>query len=639
MNLLHVIPIARGIGKETLTYFTSLPVFPGALVSVPLRKHTVPALVVEVEDALEAKTKIRSAGHTMRKVEELLTPAVFTPAFIAAARNTADFHATTTGAILARFTIQSFTEPFARDIIDTRSKKSPAHSGTTADTGLLQTERDERFAAYRRMIRESFARNESVFLLVPETGFVAQLEESIGKGISDRVIILHGGLSPTARAAAWAKAITASHPILVIGTGAFLSLPRSDIGTVIIEGERSHAYKEVARPHMDTRVFARLYAKHLDARVVSGGLPLRVETLAGKESGTAYAIGTVRTRVGTTARVSIVPMGKKHTDTPPRKKGPYDAVLSPEVAARLSTAHTAGKHSLVFVARKGLHGITVCNDCGRIVSCARCGAPLVLYKATGDDARNTHICRTCGARTPAKDRCAHCNSWKLATIGIGSQYVEEAITRLLPNAPIIRLDGDTATTPARVAKKISLFERTPGAILITTGIGLPTIHPPVPLVVVASMDTILSFPDFRAGERAIGTLATLRALASEHLVIQTRNPEHTALAFAEDGNLADRYREDLSDRKDLGYPPFTVLIKLTVEGSKSSVDTVITHAETLLSAYKPHRYAGAATKRNAYRAHILLKIPALSWPDAEFLAKLHSLPPSVDIDVNPESVL
>jgi len=637
MFLLHVIPISRGIGKETLTYFTSLSVSPGALVSVPLRKHIVPALVVDVEDALTAKTKIRSAGHTMRKVDTIISPSAFTPAFVIAAKETANFHATTTGAILARFTTLSFSETSSTSSDNPCFPQQSKSHGITVDSGLLQAERDERFATYRRMIRESFAQNRSVFLLVPETDFIPRLTESLGKGVEDRVVVLHGGLSPNKRAEAWKQATSSSHTLLIIGTGAFLSLPRADIGTIIVEGERSHAYKETVRPHMDIRVFVKAYATHLGARIVYGGLPLRVETLAGVESGSAYAMGTVRTRVTTTANVVIVPMGKKKTEDIPKKKGHYDAVLSHELRSALAEVLKTNRRSVVFSARKGLHSMTVCNDCGHMVACSRCGAPLVLHKTDGE--ANTHVCHTCGARIPAKDRCAHCNSWKLATIGIGTQYVEEAIAHTFPDATIIRVDGDTATTPTKSAKRIAEFEHTPGAILVTTGIGLLALSPDIPLVAVASMDTLLSFPDFRAEERAVGILATLRMLAGKLLLIQTRNPENVALAFAKDGNLADRYREDLADRKELGYPPFSVLVRITVEGTRGTVDTHVAHIQALLSPWKPHTYAGAGNKKSAHRTHILLKVPATSWPDSELLSKLRSLSPSFDIDINPESVL
>ncbi|NTV44755.1 MAG: primosomal protein N' [Candidatus Yonathbacteria bacterium] len=634
MNLLHVIPISRGIGKETLTYFSSLSVQPGAVVSVPLRKSIVPALVVDIEDALEAKTKVKSAGHTMKKVESVIAPAAFSAAFISAVRETAAYHGATAGAVLSRFTPLSFGEPFIEASADTLEIE---HANTSVDMALLQSEMEERFSTYRGMIREAFAQNSSVFLVVPEISRVARLQEALGKGIEERVIVIHGNMTPTKRSDAWRAAITAPHPILIIGTGSYLSLPRKDIHTIIVEGERSHAYKEDVRPHLDIRMFARAYAKHLGARIVYGGLPLRFETLARIESGSAYAVGAIQTRVTSQAKVAIISMAKNTPDVS-RKKRPYEAVLSEELGTLLSSAHASGNRSVVFVARKGLHGVTVCNDCGRMVRCTRCDAPLVLHKAT-DDHANTHLCHTCGARVPAKDRCANCNSWKLATIGIGSQYVEEALRDLLPDATIIRVDGDTCKTSAQLAKHIALFEKEPGAILVTTGIGLSALRPPIPLVAVASMDTVLSFPDFRAGERAIGILATLRTLAHSHLVVQTRNPEHAALSFAKDGNLADQYREDLIDRKDLGYPPFSVLIKLTVEGAATTVDRQLDELKKLFEAYAPHAYAGAGTKKSPRRAHILLKVPTKSWPNESLLTLLNTLSPSIDIDVNPESVL
>jgi primosomal protein N' len=102
MFIIHVIPIARGIGKETLTYFSKTDIAPGSVVVVPLRKKEVRALVLQSEDAREAKSNIRSAGHTLKKIIDIEKGMLYTPAFLAACNMTAEYFAGTTGAVLNR---------------------------------------------------------------------------------------------------------------------------------------------------------------------------------------------------------------------------------------------------------------------------------------------------------------------------------------------------------------------------------------------------------------------------------------------------------------------------------------------------------------------------------------------------------
>ena len=72
MYVITVIPIARGIGKEVLSYFTATKTEIGALVSVPLRKKMIEALVVRSVDAREMKTEIRSLYATGKHTQSAL---------------------------------------------------------------------------------------------------------------------------------------------------------------------------------------------------------------------------------------------------------------------------------------------------------------------------------------------------------------------------------------------------------------------------------------------------------------------------------------------------------------------------------------------------------------------------------------
>ncbi len=100
MYVITVIPLSRGIGKETLSYFTASKVELGSLVSVPLRAKMVDALAIKCEDARMMKSEIKSADFTLRKIDKLVSKPFLPPGFIRAAEKTARFHAATMGATL-----------------------------------------------------------------------------------------------------------------------------------------------------------------------------------------------------------------------------------------------------------------------------------------------------------------------------------------------------------------------------------------------------------------------------------------------------------------------------------------------------------------------------------------------------------
>ena len=100
MRLLHVSPIAKGITKDQLSYFTTKDTRPGELVFVPLRSRVVPALVIESVKIENVKTKIKHSSFAMKKVDGKEGKIFLLPQFIEAVTKAADFFASTIGSVL-----------------------------------------------------------------------------------------------------------------------------------------------------------------------------------------------------------------------------------------------------------------------------------------------------------------------------------------------------------------------------------------------------------------------------------------------------------------------------------------------------------------------------------------------------------
>lgn len=100
MNLIDVIPIAKGMSKEHLSYYTSKKVSPGQLVTVPLGKRSVHAIVVSVDKAKNRKEAIKASSYRIKKVTELKTNSFVDKHVVNAAHRTARTFASTTGRVL-----------------------------------------------------------------------------------------------------------------------------------------------------------------------------------------------------------------------------------------------------------------------------------------------------------------------------------------------------------------------------------------------------------------------------------------------------------------------------------------------------------------------------------------------------------
>ena len=83
MNIIEVIPISRGIGTDTLSYFTALELPLGALVDVPLRSKKIHGIVISSRKAEDMKGEIKSAGYALKKIDKIKSTEFFSNSYSA----------------------------------------------------------------------------------------------------------------------------------------------------------------------------------------------------------------------------------------------------------------------------------------------------------------------------------------------------------------------------------------------------------------------------------------------------------------------------------------------------------------------------------------------------------------------------
>ena len=659
MYVLDVIPIAKAIGRETLTYFTSERLIPGTLVSVPLRARKVQAIVTAAEDVRSAKSRIRSLEHELRRIEGLEATRFLLPSFIDAAIQTARFAATTTGSVIFDLVPKQILE-HAREIADAPIRDRDvglAHPERPTVTGeeprapepeLVQTPRDERMTLYRRLIRESFADEKSTVVLAPTVYLARELAHTLSKGIEQYTVLIHSEL--TARSSLvslWRRALAEPHPLLIVGTAGVLGIPRHDIAVFILEAEESRNYKRIARPFLDIRQATEEVSRARRARFVLGSASLRTETLYRAESGEVHALTPPTLRPPTTAHVTLIDMTKKNTplsEAAARSAvegralhASHRAILSEEAEALIHRSVERNERVLVFALRRGLAPTTICGDCERVVLCRRCSAALVLHRAPR---RNIFRCHRCSLERDAHETCLRCGGWKLVALGVGTEGIADTVHTLVPRASLTLIDSDTTPTDARAEKAMQTFLNSRTGVLVSTEMALPHLRENIEYVIVASLDALLTLPDFRMNERIFHLLLSLRSRALKTFIIQTRSPEHRLFEQALTGHMSDFYREELAERKRFGYPPFTTLVKISRAGSRETLIKNMEHLKTTLAGYAPIIYpAPTDLSRGKTEMHALIKISRERWPDEQLLRLLSALPPVFGIDVNPESIL
>ena len=187
MKIVTVIPIARGLFKDELTYFTTLAVEKGAIVSVPVRNRAVDALVIGVRSAEELKAALRTADFPLQKIIRIKHTAFFATQFLTAAARAADYFVGTLGQTLKSLVPTEILSAGSTLKVNNR----PPAAGLVAEKYVLQEPDDERLTYYKGFIREEFAKNASVFLCLPTMINIKKALDSLERGIADYIIAFY----------------------------------------------------------------------------------------------------------------------------------------------------------------------------------------------------------------------------------------------------------------------------------------------------------------------------------------------------------------------------------------------------------------------------------------------------------------
>jgi primosomal protein N' (replication factor Y) len=184
-------------------------------------------------------------------------------------------------------------------------------------------------------------------------------------------------------------------------------------------------------------------------------------------------------------------------------------------------------------------------------------------------------CHHCGLQEAATKNCPSCQSPFLKQYGLGTQRVEQEVQKVFNQARIVRLDSDITVRRGALNEIFKQFAEGSADILIGTqmvskGLDIPG----VTVVGVLAADAAFNLPDYRSIERGFQLLTQVSGRAGRgdkagHVVLQTYNTQMPALQWAKAHDFKAFAAEELSARQELGYPPFSQLIRIVVSGSEA----------------------------------------------------------------------
>ena len=411
---------------------------------------------------------------------------------------------------------------------------------------------------YLQAIQDVIKKGKEAIVLVPEISLTPQMVNRFKGRFGSKVAVMHSALSAGEKYDEWRR-IHRKEVQVVVGARSAIFAPFENIGIIIIDEEHETTYKQDDQPRYHARDVAIYRGKTHKCPVILGSATPTLESYARAQKG-VYQLATLskRTNDKPMPKVEIVDMrAELHAGN--------RTMFSRSLKERIEQCLQKGEQIVLLLNRRGYSTFVMCRDCGHVKECPHCDIALTFHKKY-----NQLKCHYCSYEEPMPTNCPECESDLIRYFGTGTQRVEEALTQLIPEAKVIRMDVDTTRKKGSHEKLLTQFAEKRADILLGTQMiakGLDFDN--VTLVGVLTADSMLHLPDFRSSEKTFQLLTQVSGRAGRHeltgeVIVQTYTPDHYSIELASVYNFNDFYKKEMSMRKAFHYPPYVFLVLLTI---------------------------------------------------------------------------
>ena len=410
---------------------------------------------------------------------------------------------------------------------------------------------------YLRAIDAVLARGGQALMLGPEIALTPQLEGRVAARFPGaHIVCANSGMADAARARGFLDAL-AGRADIVLGTrlAVFIPLPRLQL--IVVDEEHDASFKQQEGLRYSARDIAVWRAHQLNIPIVLGSATPSLESFHHASTGRYEMLELPERAVAEAMPVVRI------VDT---RREKLQEGLSADLLAGLQQRLERGEQSLVFLNRRGYAPVLACPPCGWISHCLRCAANLVVHLA---DRRLR--CHHCGFEAAIPRACPDCGNVDLLPFGRGTQRLETMLVERFPEARVLRIDRDSASTPKKWQALLATIHAGGADILVGTQM-MAKGHdfPLLTLVGAVGADAALFAADFRAPERLFAQLMQVggrsgRAELPGEVLIQTEYPDHPLYRALVDHDYVRFARAQLDERRIAGFPPFSFQAMLRAE--------------------------------------------------------------------------
>lgn len=420
---------------------------------------------------------------------------------------------------------------------------------------------------YIKLIDEVLKQGKQVLYLLPEIALTSQIVNRLRKYFGERVGVYHSRFNEYERVEIWNRVLNQDAEVtqkyqLILGARSALLLPYQNLGLIIVDEEHDASYKQQdPAPRYQARDCAIVLAGMHKAQTLLGTATPSLESYYNVEQ-KKYGLVQLKERFAQSKLPDIWVVNMAAAQRQREAKGMFSNFL----IERIGEALDKKEQVILFQNRRGYAVRMICHTCETMPTCKYCDVTLTYHKKT-----NLLKCHYCGYAIPVPSECPQCHSTDITMKGFGTEKVEDTLAEIFPQATIARMDLDTTRSKNAYQQIITDFEQHKtdilvGTQMVTKGLDFDRVS----VVGILNADALISFPDFRAFERAYQLLAQVSGRAGRKevpgkVVIQTYQPQHAALQYVETNDFMAMYSSQIAERKEFHYPPVARLIKITLK--------------------------------------------------------------------------
>ena len=492
-----------------------------------------------------------------------------------------------------------------------------------------------------------------VIIMVPEIALTPQTISIFNKRYGNRVAVFHSAMSLGQRMEEWRR-VKNGDALIAVGTRSAVFAPFKDLGLVIIDEEQEHTYKSEQNPKFHARDVARFRAKYHNCMLILASATPSIESYTLALSG-RYNLLKLDKRYGEAHLPEVTTVDMRAAFLSGNRSN-----LSEELKEALTQTISNKEQAILLMNRRGHNTYVSCGTCGEVETCPNCSISLNYHSANG-----RLMCHYCGFSLPYNGQCSKCGGTHMKHLGAGTQYIEEELKLMFPEAKILRMDADTTLRRNSYEEKLTAFSEGKYDIMLGTQMVAKGLDfPRVTLVGVLNADRSLYSSDFRSFERAFSLLTQVvgrsgRGGKGGRAIIQTVQPDNETIKLAALQDYDSFYKTEISTRKLMIYPPYCdlAMVVFTSEGrttadnaSKFFFETLVKRVETEFADVKLNvlgpSVAGVPKVGGKYRYRMLIKHVAskkfsnlLNDCILEFKKSSWNKSTTISVDINPENII